>query len=337
MTTVGTKRIGGAALVVWAWCTIGGSTAYAQDTLAKAKTVYASAAYEDALTILDALHTNVTPNDAEEVAAYQLFCLMALGRTDEARRAIENIVHMDPLYHPSEAQASPRVLSFFEDVRKPLLPQIVRETYAKAKADYDKKDYPTAVTEFDSVIAIIGDMGPSAANLADLGTLATGFRDLSKAANAPPSAPPAPPPPAPAPATPASGPSTAPVSATIDTTVPETGSAPKPSAANAAARLDPNKIYGSLDTDVKAPTALSQGMPAWTPANAYEKKTTFAGVLELIVDEQGRVTTSSMRTSAVPSYDNVLIHAATAWRFKPATLNGTPVKYRLHMRIQVGR
>ena len=69
--------------------------------------------------------------EATEVAAYQVFCLYALGRSDEAKAAIESIVRVDPLYRPSESQVSPRVRAFFEDVRRPLLPEVVRQSYTQ--------------------------------------------------------------------------------------------------------------------------------------------------------------------------------------------------------------
>jgi hypothetical protein len=334
MTSTHLRVLGSAALA--AWCVSAGSTVYAQDTLAKAKTIYASAAYEEALTILDGLKTTVTPDDAEEVAAYQFYCLMALGRTDQAKHAIESIVKMDPLYHPSDAQASPRVVSFFEDTRKPLLPQIVRDTYAKAKTDFDQKNMADAVTGFDRVIAVLGDMNTSDASLSDIRTLAGGFRDLAKAAVAPTPAPtPAPPAPAPtAAATPSSGPSTQQVSATIEAPAPD-ATPVKPSTDGAA---DASKVYSAADTDVKAPTAIApQTMPTWNPTNTYERTTAFSGRLELVIDEQGRVTSSTMRAGTIPRYDTALIRAAATWKFSPATKNGTPVKYRLYMRIDLSR
>src|SRR5215469_7920181 len=122
-----------AVVALATWSVLGTAAANAQDTLAKAKSAYASAGYEEALTILDNIRSTAPATDAEEIQVYQVFCLMALGRTDEAKKAIETIVHTDPLYHPTDAQASPRVLAFFEDTRKPMLPQIVRDDYAKAK------------------------------------------------------------------------------------------------------------------------------------------------------------------------------------------------------------
>lgn len=320
-----TRRI---AIAVAALMAAGAVPASAQSTLAQAKTDYASANYEDALSILTTLRVNAPSSDAQEIAEYQMFCLMALGRTDEARHAIESLVHIDPLFHPSESQVSPRVQSFFDDVRRPLLPEIVRAMYAKAKTDFDKKDMSAAASGFDRVITLVDDMAaaddPSAA---DLKTLASGFRDLAKSAAAPP------PPPAPAPApTPAPGGANASVSMTTEAPVAAASDATK-----AAAPNDPMHIYGSTDGDVRPPTAIVQSLPAWNPATAGEKRTRFSGVIELIIDEDGKVVTTTMRASVQPTYDALLLKTATNWKYKPATRNGAPVKYRLHLNVQLGR
>jgi hypothetical protein len=97
------------AIVFAIWATVGASAASAQDTLARAKNFYASAAYEEALQVLGHVSTPASPTDADEVAAYQVFCLVALGRTDQAKQAIEALVRIDPTYHPAETEASPRV------------------------------------------------------------------------------------------------------------------------------------------------------------------------------------------------------------------------------------
>ena len=170
------------------------SIASAQDSLARAKDFYAAAAYEEALVVLQRLNAANPGTDRNEVSAYQAFCLVALGRSEEARKTIESLVRVDPLYKLSDAQASPRVRAFFDDVRRPLLPEIVKQTYSRAKDAYDRKELASAATEFDRAIALIDEVG--AANdraLGDLRTLATGFRDLAKAAAAPPPPPPTPP------------------------------------------------------------------------------------------------------------------------------------------------
>jgi outer membrane biosynthesis protein TonB len=35
-----------------------------------------------------------------------------------------------------------------------------------------------------------------------------------------------------------------------------------------------------------------------------------------------------MRASTMPNYDRMAVAAAQSWRYRPATVNGTPVKFR---------
>ena len=43
-----------------------------------------------------------------------------------------------------------------------------------------------------------------------------------------------------------------------------------------------------------------------------------------------------MRESVHPTYDGILLNAAKRWRFQPATLNGSPVKYLYRLGIRIG-
>src|SRR5438094_10126933 len=69
---------------------IAASDVAAQDPLARAKDLYASAAYDEALAVLDQLDSS--PANAVEAGQYRAFCLLALGRSDEGRKAIAGIV-----------------------------------------------------------------------------------------------------------------------------------------------------------------------------------------------------------------------------------------------------
>lgn len=301
----------GAAFVLASWLVASASsisTAYAQDALARAKTFYASADYEEALQLLETLKGKTS---STEVAAYQVFCLVALGRADEAKQAIEAIVRVDPLFRPSEAQVSPRVRMFFEDVRRPLLPEIVRHSYAKAKDAYDRKEMAPASAEFDRVIALLDEIGGSEQGVADLRTLASGFRDLSKAAAAPP-----PPTPEPAPVAVDPAPVTPPAT-------------PRPPAEPA--------VYGMEHADVKRPVAVSKTMPNWRPENPTEERMNFTGAVELVISEQGKVLSVSLIESVHPRYDAALLEAAKGWTFRPATKNGVPVKFRYAVAVKLGK
>lgn len=297
----------------------------AQDPLGRAKDFYASADYEQALQIL--AQQQGKGGDPTEIAALQMFCLLALGRNDDAKKAIETIVRVDPLYHPSEAQASPRVRTFFEGVRRPLLPDIVRQTYAGAKDAFDRKQMPVASKGFDKVIALLDDMNGDDQGVADLRVLATGFRDLAKAATPPPEPPPPPPTPAPA----AADATPKPASATAPTPA-------RPSAALAQAQAQAQKtIYGPADKDVRPPTSSSLVMPPWRPTNAVEAKMEYEGSLELLIAEDGTVQSAALVKSVQPRYDPVLLQAAKSWKFQPAMRNGKPVKYRLPYTVHLNR
>jgi len=296
------------------------------DSLSRAKALYASADYDQALQVLAAITSPVSPAEARDIAAYQVFCLYALGRNDEARQAVETIVKVDPLYHPSD-QVSPRVRGFYEDARKPLLPDIVKNQYQDAKTAFEKKDMPAALAGFDRVIALLDEMGPSAEGGSDMRTLANGFRELAKAAIPPP---PPPTPPAPPAASSAAAADAAHVDGSPDTVV-------APSARNGAAGVDPSTIYGPENADVVRPIAINRTMPEWTPANAFEATQAFTGTLELVIDEHGKVISAVVTKSVRPTYDPVLLKAAQGWTFHPATRHGVPVKYTYRIEVRVGR
>ena len=330
----------------------------AEDSLAQAKALYASAAYDESLAMLDRLAPS-TPEDAAAVAEYRVFCLLALGRSNEANRAIETILRQDPFYRPSEALVSPRIQSVIRDARRQLLPGIVQSAYADAKAAFDRKD-PSATAQFDRVITLLDDPdAKGVAALNDLRTVVVGFRDLSRAAAA------APPEPV-ASATPASKPGSAPRSNVVgvpttttpppnvlpQTTTPPpsvlpntetpppatvqssgsgaSGTKPATGGAPPSSTPQPNDaqkaLYDATDQGVVPPVATFQKMPNWTPTR-QESTQEFKGVLHIIIDERGNVITADMRQRAHPTYDADLIAAAKGWKFRPAMRAGVPVRY----------
>jgi TonB family protein len=197
------------------------------------------------------------------------------------------------------------VRTAFSDVRRRLLPEIATSRYTQAKADFDRKNYPVAAEKFRQVITLIEDpdMG---GKLPDLRTLATGFMDLAVAAMAPPPEPPKPQPAAPA-------------------------AAPAP----AAPQAEPNRIYTMLDKDVTPAVVIRQDMPRLMPNVKQAAKDT--GVVEVVIDEQGRVTFVAIRQPVHPVFDADLMTAAREWRYQPATLGGKPVKYRKMIQINISR
>jgi hypothetical protein len=300
------------ALVLAAWFAAAHPAA-GQDTFARAKELYVMAAYEEALVVLDRIHESAAPSESSEIAGYQVFCLLALGRTDDANKAIADLVKADPLYRPSAATSSPRMRAAFDTVRKTLLPQVVQETYDAAKAAYDRGEPHAALTAFDRVVALLDDPAMAeAANMADLRRLAVGFRDLSKAALTPAR-----------PAAPASVPDPAPAS-------------PSPAPVPALEPPPAPRIYGAQDPDVIPPTVVSRPTPPWRPRNDVEKTMPFRGILEVVVDETGDVAGAALVKNVHPAYDRDLVERARTWKFRPATRSGTPVKYRMAIEIRLG-
>lgn len=275
------------------------------DLVGPARDLYASARYDEALAVLNDLRpsdADIAVADRKSIEQYRSLCLLALGRGSEAESAIAAVVTADPSYQPGEVEASPRVRAAFSDVRRKLLPEIAGTRYAEAKALFDRKDYASAAQHFRQVVGLLDDpdMG---GKLPDLRTLVTGFLDLSVAASTPPPEPPkpavvAPPPPV----------------------------VPRP---------DPNRVYSLADTEVTPPVVIRQQMPQLTPAVKQQAKD--RGVVEIVIDEQGRVIHVAVRTSVHPMYDAQLLTAGRDWRYQPATYQGKPVRYRKMIQINLAK
>jgi tetratricopeptide (TPR) repeat protein len=280
---------------------------YADDSLSSARELYASAAYEDALAMLGRLNSNGLRTDEGRVAdQYRALCLLALGKTSEASQAIESVVAADPAYHPADGEVSPRVRAVFTDVRRRLLPGLVQQKYTLAKTAYDRKDYKTAAVTFGQLLQLFddADLAGAAAKppLSDLRTLTDGFHQLSLQALVPPPLPAA----APAPATAAARP--------VAPAVPE-----------------PAKIYASGDPNVVPPVAVRQELPPFS--GVIERP--LIGAMEVIIDETGKVVSATMRGPMLPAYDRLAVAAAQNWRYRPATVNGNPVKFRKFIQVSL--
>jgi predicted lipid-binding transport protein (Tim44 family) len=293
-----------ALLVCVAVAAAGLGAAPAEDSLASARDLYAAAEYEDALGVLNRILTaDHRGDDVPAIDQYRAFCLLALGRTTDAEQAIEGVVAADPFFQPS-ADVSPRVRSAFTDVRRRMLPAIAQDRYATAKAAFDRKDFVAAETGFKQVLDVLSDPDVGAAAgqppLADIRTLAAGFRDLSAKAIPPPPLPAVPTPEPPAPA-------------------------PRPAAP---------QIFGPDDAAVVPPAVVHQDLPSFEYQVLVTPPT---GSIEIVIDERGHVETATIRKSILPRYDTRLLEAARAWQYKPATLNGVPVKYRKIVNVSVKR
>ena len=278
---------------------------FADDSLATARDLYASAAYEDALAMLGRLNASGPKADEGRVAdQYRALCLLALGKTSEASLAIEAVVSADPAYHPADGEVSPRVRAVFSDVRKRLLPGLVQQKYAHAKAAYERKDYKTATVSFGEILALYDDpdLAGAAARppLSDLRQLADGFQQLSLQALAPP--------PVPEPA---------PVVAVAKPVAP--------------AIPEPPKVYTAADANVVPPVVVRQELPPFS--GSIQRP--LLGAMEVLIDENGKVVSALVRGAGMAGYERTAIAAAQSWRYRPATLNGAPVKFRKFIQVSL--
>lgn len=269
--------------------------------LSAARDLYASARYDEALAVLNAMRP-AESTDRKSVEQYRSLCLLALGRGTEAEGAIAAVVTADPLYQPSEADASPRVRAAFTEVRQRLLPELVASRYADAKASFDRKDYASAEQQFRHVLLLLDDPQMNG-RMGDLRVLVSGFLDLSARAAAPP--------PDPRPA-----------------------SAPTPAPA-VSARVVPGRVYQAEDEGVTVAVPIKQEVPR--VPNPITAQARDRGLLELVVDENGRVVSVMVRMSVHPLYDAQLVAAARDWKYLPATVGGQPVKFRKMVQITVNK
>jgi tetratricopeptide (TPR) repeat protein len=151
---------------------------YAQDSLEAAKTLYASASYDEALSALEKVDSDAQRLEADQ---YRAFCLIALERPADAQRAIAAVVNANPAYAPDPAEVSPRIRDAFLKVRRDLLPDLSRRLYLDARSAFDRKDREAAVAAFRTVVSVIDSAAPVEGSIAELRVLAQGFLELSEA------------------------------------------------------------------------------------------------------------------------------------------------------------
>jgi tetratricopeptide (TPR) repeat protein len=279
------------------------SPAWGQTQMASVRELYASASYEDALTVLATVNGTDTAV-AIEAEQYRALCLLAIGRQVEARAAVRRIVERDPLYVPTEADVTPRIATLFVETRRGLLPAVARKEFAAAKASFERQEHQQAIDQLNRVVRMTSDpVITDVDGVADLHLVADGLLTLAraKAASAAAAAraalPPAPPPaPAPAP---------------------------------------PLIVYGGEDRTVSVPVAVAQDLPPWRSPGNLRSGTILSGLLRLIIDQTGKVENVTLLRAIHPTYDGTLLKAARNWTFTPALKDGQPVKYAKMIEVQL--
>jgi len=289
------SRFWSTAVAVACATVVGGSPAYGQETLQQVKALYASAAYEDALSMVGRLQVT---NRRLEFEQYRVFCLVALGRTAEAEKAIASVVVEHPSFVPDAEETSPRIKEMFLRIRRALVPEIAQRMYLDARSAWDRKDRAAASSQFASLVQLIDSTTEAGADgeansdnaepmLSELRLLASGFLDLSRALT----------------------------SATSRSEGRSEGDAAKAPVREAAAGAVP---------DVTSPVPLKQDLPAWVPPDQASRRE-FRGAVRVFISEVGRVTGAELSPPIHPAYDRQLLLAAKTWAYQPALKNGAPI------------
>jgi TonB family protein len=271
------------------------------DLLQAARDLYASAAYEEALSELVRVKSSVTaPDAAREVDQYRAFCLVALGRTAEAEALAEAVVRNDPMMTVDRLDASPRIEAMFATVRKRVLPRVIREEYRTARSLVGEKS-PEAESRLTHVHRLLTEaekIGAWDETLSDLRTLVDGFLELSHGAASD------------SPAAPARA-----VAEAADTAP----STPPPG---------PQALYRPDDAGVLPPVTVYQPAPQVPTALLYIVRSLHrSGIVDVVIDEHGSVQEVAVRQSVNAAYDSLVVAAARTWKYRPATRNGVPVRF----------
>jgi hypothetical protein len=292
-------------------------SAYAgQDPLSAAKDLYASAAYEEALSALTraAAADSRTPTLDRQVDEYKTFCLFALGRTAEAESLAESLIRKEPLIELDAAAASPRIEALFAKVRKRLLPTLIRNEYRYARTALDQKKLSDAqphLLEASRMLAEAQKIGASDESLEDLRVLVDGFLELTRAKmDVRPQAEPV--------ATTGSAAPAAPAATPAGPATPLKPDVPSPPAAA--------RVYTIGDDGVVPPTIIRQDVPN-VPPGMLPLLARRKGVFDVTVDENGVVQQVVVRESLNPVYDQIVVSASRRWRYRPASKGGVPVAY----------
>jgi TonB family protein len=303
----------------------------AQDSLTAAKDLYASAAYEDALSTLTRLTEGggAAPDIARQVDEYRAFCLYALGRTGEAESVAETMIRRDPMMKLDSPDVSPRLEVMFSTVRKRLLPSLIRERFKTARTALEQKNLKEAEPQLAEAKLMIADAEKLAIKdegLADLSVLVDGFLQLVRstadqrqataqpaAANVPQESPAV----------------TGPVAPANTPRRTEAAPAPAPRRTESApAAASAPRVYTVDDVGVVPPAVVNQRMPAMTPDLVrITKAMNTSAVVEVVIDEKGDVVDATIIKSVNTSFDNIVISAARRWKYRPALKDGVAVRY----------
>jgi hypothetical protein len=106
---------------------------------------------------------------------------------------------------------------------------------------------------------------------------------------------------------------------------------PAPAAAPAPASQPVVQVKAAV---VKQPVVVVQNVPP-IPSNLLRMTQLKAGVLEIQIDDTGKVTDARFVSPIHPVYDGMVLNAAKGWKYQPATADGKAIAYKKTIRIAV--
>ena len=99
--------------------------------------------------------------------------------------------------------------------------------------------------------------------------------------------------------------------------------------ATSARTLEEARIYTSADRDVTPPKPIGRQLSTASLSGRAPQ----TGRLELVVGRSGEVETVKLETPVNGYHDRMIVSAAKAWHYRPATKKGRPVRYSMVMSI----
>jgi TonB family protein len=283
--------------------------AQAQDSLDSARTLYTNAAYEKALAILDRL-APASPTETALVCRYRALSLLALSRTDEADVALTAMVEADPAMTFTPQEASPSVRARLSAVRQRVLPDVLRHRLASARTAFLERRYAEASRGFAELVALLDnpEVRQASTDGDEWRMIAESYIDLVKTA----------------------------VSLADASAAAARGPRPAVAAEPISMLTEVWSVSAKSETGTAVPPlAINQSIPR--PVGRASATASRQAVLEVLIDERGRVEHASIVRSLNATYDAMLLAATKDWQYQPAMRAGKPVKYRKILKIAIQR
>ena len=300
-----THRTLGTLLLTW---TLGTMTAPillaapVEESLVKAKELYASAAFSEALTVLE----NVTSPDGYQLRA---LCLLALGRVADAERELATLLSVSPTFVISDEDVPPRFVALFTEAKRKYFPEQARKLFAQARQDFQERSYQVALDRFERVTALATDPALSEVEgMKDLALLSRGFIDLARSSLASPVPAPAA---SPAESTPVVRAASAPADGTVESVANKAGVSNTPDAIRQ--ELPPRRSEGAVGAGNRAP-APAPADASLSAAVAAAPEAAIQATLDMYASGYSRLDTAAIKRVYPGIDENRLARGFGAYR-----------------------